>query len=88
MTTTVKMTRDGGNYWRAQAFSVIFSWGILIPVLLVLLVCILNPLWFRDRMMDWCVNAVNRISRWRNYRAYAIYLGTDPKLWHTLKDSN
>jgi hypothetical protein len=28
---------------------------------------------------------VNRLSRWRNYQKYRIYLGCDPRMWHTLR---
>jgi len=48
-------------------------------------VAIVNPLWFRSAMFDWVERGVNRLSQWRNYQKYRIYLGTDPKMWHTLR---
>jgi len=36
-------------------------------------------------MFNWVERLVNRYTRWRNYVKYKIYLGTDPKLWHSLK---
>lgn len=85
---TVTMTRDGGNYWRAQTFSLSLSYLVLfVPVVLLLLIAIVNPFWFRDQFFNWVERSVNRITIWRNRIAYRIYLGTDPELWHALKDS-
>jgi len=82
---TVKLTRDGGYYYRA----VIFWYAITIVavplVALLLVVAILNPLWFRDGFFRWVENSVNKLAKWRNYRQYALYLGCDPEYWHTLK---
>jgi hypothetical protein len=36
-------------------------------------------------MFNWVEGRVNRFSRWRNHVKYHIYLGCDPKVWHTLK---
>ena len=55
------------------------------PVAAALIVAIVNPLWFRSAMFDWVERGVNRLSQWRNYQKYRIYLGTDPKMWHTLR---
>ena len=81
----IELTPQGGRYYRAMAF----HWAVvavcIVPVVAALLVAILNPFWFRSSMFDWVERGVNRISRWRNYRKYAIYLGTDPALWHQLK---
>lgn len=86
---TVTMTREGGNYWRAQAFSLSVSYLVfLAPVLVLLLLAIVNPFWFRDQFFNWVERTVNRISIWRNRMAYRIYLGTDPELWHALKGEN
>ena len=83
---TVTMTRDGGNYWRAQAFSLGLSYGVLLlPVLTLLMLAVVNPFWFRDRFFNWVERTVNRVTVWRNRLAYRIYLGTDPELWHTLR---
>lgn len=58
---------------------------VLVPVLIMVLLAVLNPFWFRSDMFDWVEKTVNRFSRWRNYTKYRIYLGTDPALWHTLR---
>jgi hypothetical protein len=79
------MTRTGGRYWQALAFRLALTWPILPLVLIMLLVTILNPFWFRDAMFNWVERKINQFSRWRDYRQYAIYLGADPKMWHTLK---
>lgn len=83
---TVTMTREGGNYWRAQTFSLVVSYGVfLLPVVVLLAAAIVNPFWFRDWFFNWVERIVNRITIWRNRMAYRIYLGTDPELWHALK---
>jgi hypothetical protein len=50
-----------------------------------LIIAIINPFWFRDGMFRFIETQVNKLSRWRNYTQYRIYLGCDPKVWHTLK---
>lgn len=83
---SVTMTKDGGYYWRAMGFNYAVTLPLLLPVALVLLVAIINPLWFRNDFFNWIERKVNQIARWRNYKMYTIYLGTDPEVWHTLKD--
>ena len=84
----IKMTRDGGNFWRAMAFRYAITYTIILPIIFAVLIAVLNPLWFRDSFFRLVENTVNKITRWRNYRTYALYLGTDPEMWHTLKDGN
>lgn len=79
------MTRDGGNFWLAIAFRHITTAVLIIPIFLVLVLAVINPLWFRNTFFNWVEKLVYKITQWRNYRVYAIYLGTDPKMWHTLK---
>lgn len=86
MPKSVTMTKDGGNYYRAQAFNYAFTIPTLIPVLIALLIALLNPFWFRNELFNWIEQTINKIARWRNYKMYTIYLGTDPELWHSLKD--
>lgn len=84
---TVTMTREGGNFWRAQAFSLSMSYLVLLaPVLIGLILAVLNPFWFRDSFFTWVERQVNTVTRWRNRITYRIYLGADPELWHALKD--
>ena len=85
MNKEIQLTRDGGNFYRAMAFHWAFVVVAFVPVFVALLIAIVNPFWFRDDMFRFIENGVNKISRWRNYKKYHIYLGTDPKLWHTLK---
>jgi hypothetical protein len=80
------MTRDGGAFWRAQAASLAVTLFALPFVLLATLLALINPFWFRDQMFNWVEIKVNQFARWRNRKVYAIYLGTDPELWHALKD--
>ena len=82
---TVTMTKDGGYYYRAMAFRHLATWTVMPFVMLVVLLAVINPLWFRDDFFRFIEGYVNRYARWRNYKQYAIYLGTDPEMWHTLK---
>ena len=82
----ITLTPDGGRYYRAQAFRHAITWPAIPFVAVVLLLAIINPLWFRSGMFTFVERKINEFSRWRNYRMYAIYLGCDPKIWHTLKD--
>lgn len=82
---TVTMTRDGGNYYRAMIFRHGLTWPVLPFVAVLLLLAVINPFWFRDSFFRWTESLVNRFTRWRNYKQYALYLGCDPKYWHTLK---
>lgn len=81
----VTMTPAGGHYYRAIAFRMVFTYGALPFLLLAILLALINPFWFREAMANAIEQGVNRLVKWRNYRQYAIYLGTDPKVWHTLK---
>lgn len=84
----VELTKDGGFYYRAQVFRHLTTWSVFPFVLVALVVAICNPFWFRDSFFHFVEKQVNNFSRWRNYKMYGIYLGCDPKLWHTLKDDN
>lgn len=85
MPKTVTLTRDGGHYWRAQAFRLSIAWTTLPVVLLVLGFAYINPFWFREQFFNWAINTLNSYSGWLSYRQYSIYLGMDPKVWHTMK---
>ena len=85
MNKEIELTPDGGNYYSAMTFHWVVVVFLIVPVFLALLIAIVNPFWFRDDMFRWIENGVNKLSRWRNYKKYHIYLGTDPKLWHTFK---
>ena len=82
---TVVMTRSGGNYWRAVVFRYTVSYVALPFVLVALALAILNPFWFRESFFSWVSQSVDQLCAWRNYRQYAIYLGTDPHTWHAVK---
>lgn len=85
MNKEIQLTPDGGRYYLAMTFHWVFVVICIVPVFVALLIAILNPFWFRSEMFGWVETTVNKISRWRNYKKYHIYLGTDPKMWHTLK---
>jgi hypothetical protein len=84
---TVVLTRDGGRYWPAMAFHFAVTLAVLPVVLIALVISIINPFWFRNDLFDLVERRINEFSRWRGYRQYSIYLGTDPRMWHALKDT-
>lgn len=85
MNKEIELTPDGGRYYRALAFHWLIVVVAIVPVVLSLVIAIINPFWFRDSMFGFVESTVNKLSRWRNYWKYRIYLGCDPKVWHTLK---
>lgn len=85
-TKQITMTRDGGRFWRARAWSLAVTYSTLPFVIVVLATAVLNPFWFRSDMFTWVERRVNQFSRWRDHKAYTIYLGCDPKVWHALKE--
>ena len=82
----VELTKEGGFYYKAQAFRHAMTWPVVPFVAVGLLIAIVNPFWFRDNFFRFMERKINDYARWRNYKMYAIYLGCDPKMWHTLKD--
>lgn len=85
MNKEIELRPGEGNYYTAMIFHWVFVAVAIVPVASCLLLAVINPFWFRDSMFRWVENGVNQISRWRNYKKYHIYLGCDPKIWHTLK---
>lgn len=85
MNKEIELRPGEGNYYRAMTFHWAFVSVAIVPVFVALLIAVINPFWFRNDMFNWIERGVNRLSRWRNYRKYHIYLGCDPKVWHTLK---
>jgi hypothetical protein len=83
---TVELTKDGGNFYRAMAFHWVVLAVAIVPVLVMTLLVLLNPFWFRDSAFNWTERQINQLTRWRDLVKYRIYLGTDPELWHALKD--
>ena len=81
----IQLRPGEGNYYRAMAFHWTTVGVLIVPVLVSLILAIINPFWFRDAMFRFIESKVNQVSRWRNYTQYRIYLGCDPKVWHTLK---
>jgi hypothetical protein len=85
MQKEIELRPGEGNFYLAMAFHWVFVAIFIVPVALLLLIAVINPFWFRDAMFRWVESGVNQLSRWRNYKKYRIYLGCDPKVWHTLK---
>lgn len=85
MNQEIELTPQGGRYYRAMAFHWVIVTVLIVPVALVLIIAVLNPFWFRTAMFEFIERRVNQLSRWRNYQKYRIYLGCDPRMWHTLR---
>jgi hypothetical protein len=85
MNKEIELTPQGGNYYRAMTFHWVIVALLIVPVISILLVAVINPFWFRNAMFEWVERRVNQLSRWRNYQKYRIYLGCDPRMWHTLR---
>ena len=81
----IELRPGEGNYYGAMTFHWLVVTVCIVPVILALLIATINPFWFRSSLFDLIERGVNQLSRWRNYQKYHIYLGTDPKMWHTLK---
>ena len=81
------MTKEGGRFHQANAVFLISIAVMVIPMLTVTVIALLNPLWFRDDFLIFWQNTMEKFSRWRNRLVYRIYLGTDPTVWHLLKDA-
>lgn len=82
----ITYTKGGGNYFTAHLFFYTTIVLALPIVLVLLLIGLLNPFWFRDDYLRGLQNFIEKITARRNYQMYRIYLGTDPEVWHTLKD--
>lgn len=85
MKKEVTLTRDGGNYYRALGFHFVLTGVILVPAVIILVLILINPFWFRSSAMDWYERSIRKLARWRDKLKYRIYLGTDPKVWHALR---
>ena len=85
MNQEIELTPQGGRYYSAMAFHWVTVALLIVPVILALIVAVINPFWFRNAMFEFIERRVNQLSRWRNYQKYRIYLGCDPRLWHTLR---
>jgi hypothetical protein len=85
MQKEINLEPNGGNFLTAMAFHWICVAVLIVPILLVLLIAVCNPFWFRDWFFNYIERIVQRITNWLNYRKYHIYLGCDPKIWHSLK---
>ncbi len=85
MNKEIELTPAGGRYYQAMTFHWVIVALLIVPVIAVLLVAVINPFWFRNAMFEWVERRVNQLSRWRNYQKYRIYLGCDPRMWHTLR---
>ena len=83
---TITLTPEGGNYRRAILFHWTVTLIVLIPMVVLVLIAVINPFWFRSSFFTYVENLASKVSRWRDYRKYKIYLGVDPKVWHALKD--
>jgi len=85
MNKEITLTPGNGRFYPAMAFHYATVAVAVLPLLVVLVAAIINPFWFRSSFFNFIEQKINQFTRWRNYKKYHIYLGTDPKMWHTLK---
>lgn len=85
-TKEIHMNKEGGYYYRALTWHWLFVFMALPFVFLAVVVCLLNPFWFRASLFNWVERRITDIAQWRDRIKYRIYLGTDPEVWHALKD--
>ena len=78
-------TPAGGRYYRSMAYHYVVTYTTLPVIALALLIAVLNPFWFRDKFFRFVERKVNQFASWRDYNRYAVYLGCNPQVWHTLK---
>ena len=83
----IEYTPNGGHYYKAVSWLYFTVAILLIPIIVLLIIGLLNPFWFRDSYLLWLQNSIERLTAKRNYKMYSIYLGMDPKVWHALKNS-
>ncbi len=83
---TVTMTPEGGRWTQMRLLHFSILAVAFVPIALLLVILLLNPLWFRDDLLIWFENKVNAFSVWRNRLLYRVYLGMDPDVWHALTD--
>lgn len=86
MSEEIILTPEGGFYYKAMTFHWLIVAVAIVPALVLILIAILNPFWFRDDFFAWAERVIGKLSHWRNYQKYKIYLGCDPRVWHGLKD--
>ena len=86
MNKEIELTKDGGFYYRALVFHYVSTYTIFIPLIVLVVLAVINPFWFREGFMRWIENLTNKVARYRDKIKYRIYLGTDPTVWHALKD--
>jgi hypothetical protein len=81
-----KCEKGKGNYYRTYIFHYSFITIVFVPLLLGAIIVLCNPFWFRTALIKQYNNSIERLTNWRHYKEYKIYLGTDPEVWHLLKD--
>ena len=86
MAKEIHLTPDGGHFYKAMAYHWSITIAVLPFVLVLILAAILNPLWFRNDFFNYIERKIHQFGSWRNKVKYRIYLGTDPDVWHALKD--
>lgn len=57
----------------------------LIPFLVLLLVAILNPLWFRSDLIAWTEQFARKVALWRDEKTYVKYFYDKFTLFDKLK---
>ena len=85
-TKEIELKKGEGFYYRALVWHWLFVAVVFPFVIIATIVAVINPFWFRNGMFNTVEQSIYKIARWRDRIKYRIYLGTDPELWHALKD--
>jgi len=57
----------------------------LVPFLVLVLIAILNPLWFRADMINWTERLSRKVAEWRDEKTYVKYFYDKAHLFDKLK---
>jgi len=62
-----------------------FTAPALIPFLILVLLAIINPLWFRSDMINWTERLARKVAEWRDEKTYVKYYYNKAHLFDKLK---
>jgi hypothetical protein len=58
---------------------------MMIPMVIIVLLAILNPFWFRNNMLSWTEQFARKLAIWRDETKYVKYYHDKAHLFDTLK---
>jgi hypothetical protein len=67
------MIKDGGNYFSAMFVHYVIGYTLAPIVLVLFLISILNPFWFREPFMFWVFDVANNFLKFQMHVKRTIY---------------